>query len=263
MRWLIFLFSITGASVALAAEYTLTGTYQGKDLYLRNPFDRATNSFCVQSVSVNGNIVYQNPEVTALHIPLGKWVAKGESVRISITHKDTCKPLVLNPEVLQMDRDFRFIDIMITNNSVDFTTEGERTVGKFVVEMRFTNNDLTHFWEDQIAIDAKGNMDLNRYSAEPRHYPGDNIYRIRYEPLEGKVVYSEEITYTSTKKPISFSPVSVTTKITLSEWATYEIQDANGRVIKAGEGREIMLQELKPGEYYIKLQNRFEKFVKK
>lgn len=262
MRLFLGLYVLFISISTFAGEIELKGTYQGKDLYVRNPYMRNSDSFCVTQVLVNGRSVLENPKITALRINLSSF-ARGEYVTIKIIHADTCTPEILNPEVLKLEKNFRFLDLMVSNNSIDFSTEGESLYGRFIIEKKFTNNDLTTFWEEQFNVDAKGDLTLNRYSVEPKHDPGDNTYRLIYEPLEGDQVFSEEIVYTSTIAPITFFPFSVTNKITFSDYVEFEISDSNGRILKFGNALEVNVQDLKPGEYFVKIQNRYERFVKK
>jgi hypothetical protein len=64
-------------------------------------------------------------------------------------------------------------------------------------------------------------------------------------------------------EPISFFPTLVVDKITLSRESDYTVVDAYGNQIANGKGVEIDLINLKEGLYFLYVDNREEKFVKK
>ena len=254
----VFLISLS----ALGQTMTLEGSYEGKDLFVRNVYDKVRKEFCVNEVLVNGVSQSKDPKMTALHISLAD-VGFGKPVEVVIYHKTTCKPIILNPEVLKLKRGFQFLNVVVTNNSIDILAKGEARFGSYIVEKQYEDENVQTYWEEVYTFQAKGNVELNRYSVPTFHEILDNTYRIIYKPLENEPVISEPVVYTVTSNPISFYPTSVTTKITFSEPTEYEIFDMNGRSIKQGRGDEVFLQELKPGEYFVKFQNRYERFVKK
>ncbi|MDH5399794.1 MAG: hypothetical protein OEX02_16700 [Cyclobacteriaceae bacterium] len=245
----------------LGGEMVLQGVYRGKDIFVRNPYNPASHSFCTSKIFVNDKLVVDQPKVSAIKVSLSH-LQSGDIVVVKIIYLDGCTPVVVNPHVLQEPTGFRFLSSMASNNSIDWETQGEQEEGMFVVE-QWVVKPRTEGWEKLIEMPAKGDLGRNRYSALPDHVPGENKYRIRYDRVEREPVYSLEVKYTSTKNPITFYPFAVTTQITFSEEVAYEITDRNGRLMKKGEGRTVVLQELRPGEYYVHFQNRTEKFVKK
>ena len=262
MRALITLLFIALISSSFSAELVLQGVYRGKDIYVKNPYDPSTSTFCTDKVLVNDNVVMESPRASAFKIDLGH-LKMGALVVIRIEYKDGCAPQIINPQVLSEEKGFKFLSSRASANSIDWTTEGEFPSGVFSVEQEIYGVDRKYTWEMLSQIEGKGNITSNRYSVSPNHFPGDNKYRIRYDSPEKEAVYSVEIVYTSTKNPITFYPLSVTTQLTLSESTDYEITDRNGRIVKSGFGSNILLQELRSGEYYLHIQNRIEKFVKK
>src|ERR1044071_7067750 len=75
----------------------LEGNYQGKPLYVQNPFGPGGVGFCVTEVKVNGNITTDETNSSAFEIDLkAQKLAPGEKVEVRIMHKDGCKPKVLN-----------------------------------------------------------------------------------------------------------------------------------------------------------------------
>ena len=258
---LAILFTLVSFSL-LAGEIVLQGIYRGKDLYIKNPYDPDQGRFCTDKVFVNDELSVETPRASAFRVDLSH-LRMGAIVVVRIEFQDGCLPQVINPQVLQESRGFRFLSARATNNAVEWATEGEAGDGHFVVERETWDFDSTRIWEDWKEIESKGELGRNSYNTGAENFPGENKYRIRYVRPEQEPAYSVALIYTSTVTPITFSPVSVTTRIELSESTYYEVADRNGKLLKSGTGKTIQLQELKPGEYFLKIQNRIERFVKK
>lgn len=80
----------------------LEGTYQGKNIYIKNvPLD---TNYCVTSIFVNKTRFYAAEEIqfSAFEIQLDKLdLKKGDPLYIQLFHQKTCTPEILNPEVLK------------------------------------------------------------------------------------------------------------------------------------------------------------------
>ena len=75
----------------------LEGNYQGKNLYIQNPFGSNGVGFCVSEVKVNGNITTDEINSSAFEIDMKPHKLNiGDKVEIKIFHKEDCKPKVLN-----------------------------------------------------------------------------------------------------------------------------------------------------------------------
>lgn len=252
----IWLFATT---VAYSGEIVLSGTYMGKSVFVQNPFNHSLNAFCTEAVYVNDRKFFDAPQISAFKIDLSH-LKMNDLVIIRIIFSDGCQPRVVNPHVIQSRSDFKFITSQSDNSSISWTTAGELPEGQFVVEQYHADKGK---WESFKSIRARGAQEANQYVIGAMHQAGENRYRIRYEAPGGVVTYSVEVAYTSTYQPITFYPAIATTKITLSDTTTYAIIDSYGKLVKKGEGREIMVYDLNPGEYYLDIQNRKERFVKR
>lgn len=261
MSTLLLYILLVIANADFSAEIVLKGNYKGKDIFIRNPFNPQTNGFCVHQIFVNDRLVLEKPELSAIRVELSH-LNPGDLVVIKILHNDGCKPVIVNPQVLQGEAGFKFLSTTTDNNSIHWITDGETGEGKFMVEQEIkVKKELV--WEVLKEVQAKGGIRRNQYAVAPNHFPGENNYRIRYEPVEADPVYSVEIKYTSTKDPVTFYPNPVATHLNLSYAVEYVITDRYERVVKKGTGDIINVQELRPGEYFLLVQNRTEKFVKK
>ena len=80
----------------------IEGNYQGKNLYVQNPFASGGVGFCVTEVYVNGNLTTDETQSSAFEIDFKPHkLTIGDKVEIKIKHKEDCRPKVLNPEVLK------------------------------------------------------------------------------------------------------------------------------------------------------------------
>ncbi|MDH5475103.1 MAG: hypothetical protein OEX22_05370 [Cyclobacteriaceae bacterium] len=260
MRKLYVLFCLFSISSSLlAGEMVLKGQYSGKNIFVRNPFNTATKVFCTNNIFVNDRLIVEDPQQTAFQVDLS-YLSLGDLVVLRIEYKDDCEPVVLNPQVLSFTNGFQFITAQSDNNSILWSTKGEFPNGSFVIEQLQKKKQT---WNVVDSLTAKGELNYNQYSIAPHHYPGDNRYRIKYIDHAKQQFYSVEFAFTSTEEPITFSPKSVTSKITLSKTTRYYITDINGTKILEGKGKEIFLHDLKPGAYYLNIENRAERFIKK
>jgi len=240
-----------------AGEIVLSGVYQGKNLFVQNPAAGENQGYCVDEVYVNDVKKMWAIKHSAFEIDLSDFEVEA-AVTIKILHKDGCVPKIINPQVLRPSATFQFSNLAVDDNSVDWTTTGETPKYLFYVE-RFVNGN----WLAIKKFEAK-NTGAGIYSLPVTHSAGINKYRIKAQNEDDHhMFYSKVAEFDPNATPITFFPKSVTSKITLSRPAGYEVVDAKGNVLKKGTGTEISLAELKTGVYYLNIENRKEKFFKK
>ena len=145
----------------------------------------------------------------------------------------------------------------VDNDSLSWQTTGEEGIHKFLIEKRKNDN-----WLIVQTADGKGESS-NFYSLNITPDIGENQYRIKYIDGTGKTFYSGVATFTDNDEPVTFSPQDVSDKITLSRVAQYKVFDPNGNLLTSGKDKEISLNDLSPGLYYLVINNRTEQFVKK
>jgi len=242
---------------AKAQEFTITGEYQGKNIYVQNPLSPDKVNFCTQSVYLNDSKIIDQPKTSAYEIKLDH-MAIGDPVVIRVEHRSGCKPKIINPQVIRSKSKFQFTASSANENSISWSTEGEQPNGKFFIE-HFRNDK----WIVINTLPCKGAFEANQYSVAPKHHSGENKYRIKYVQSDGKVFYTRIFDFYNNEEPISFYPTRVTDKITLSRATDYEVLDTYGNVVTKGYGKELALSSLEPGLYYLNIDNRTEKFVKK
>src|ERR1700745_1336106 len=98
----LFAFLASGLAFGQGGVIILEGNYQGKNLYIQNPFGNGGVGFCVTEVLVNGNVTVDETQSSAFEIDFKPHNLKiGDKIEVKIKHKTDCKPKVLNPEVLK------------------------------------------------------------------------------------------------------------------------------------------------------------------
>jgi hypothetical protein len=253
----LYIFFLLLSWAGQAQQLTLNGVYRGRNLYIQNPFNNKNKSFCVQSVSINGKTVISSPNSSALTVNLSRF-SLNDSLSLIIFHYADCKPKILNPRVVESGDGFSIIQPAADNASVSWITTGEQDKkAYFELEKMFLDG-----WNTIEKIEAKGDIDNNQYSIGAVHYAGSNEFRIHYIS-NSMSVYSENFEFYSASDPISFYPIDeVDEIISLSKETDYEIKNFEGRVVKKGKALDIFVEDLKPGEYILIIENREEVFFK-
>ena len=236
----------------------ISGSYQGKNLYIQNPFTANMKDFCTDEVYLNEVKIMDNIKSSAYEIDLSN-LPVNTPVNIRIIHKEDCKPKVLNAQVIRSGLVFSFANFMIDEKELLWSTKGEKPGDKIYVEQFLYNN-----WVTLREIPAKGTSSSNSYSLESNHHSGVNKYRIKHIEKESNTVhYSKVVDYVSANPEVTFFPKRVSNKIYLSRVVDYEIVDGSGNILAKGKGKEIPCERLEEGVYYLNIDNKTEKFLKK
>src|SRR5690606_15299380 len=169
---ILLLLILPAPMLAQQEEFTLTGVYNGKNLFVQNPLSSNMKDYCAQEVWVNGSRVMSNPRSSAFTINLSN-LAHNTPVVIRVVHKQGCVPKIINPQVIRTGTNFRFNSIHLGDNLFEWVTSGELESGKFFVE-RWENGK----WSTVETLEAKGQPD-SRYQLKVEHPQAENRYRIK------------------------------------------------------------------------------------
>ncbi|MGK7389045.1 MAG: hypothetical protein ACNS60_01785 [Candidatus Cyclobacteriaceae bacterium M2_1C_046] len=249
---LIFLFQ----EKAVGAELVITGVYQGKDLYVQNPYSSANKKFCTEAVYINDQRIITEPNSSGYRINLSKFQLN-ERLEIKIVHREGCTPKILNPDVIQPKGAFEFITINAGRTSISWIVKDEMPGGEFYVQRKLTDGE----WEDIEQVPGKGGIVSGNYQLPVSHMSGVNFYRIRFEGPADEPKYSTIANYDFKEEPVTFFPSDPTIKITLSREAEYLVTDKEGNKYLEGKNDFINVKDLPSGEYILHIQNRKEPFV--
>ena len=254
------LFSVFASVLMLfglsAKELIIDGTYQGENIYIQNPFSNKENGFCIKEVYVNDK-PFTEINSSAFEIILeGQEI--GKYVKISIIHSKTCRPRVLNKDALRSKSTFEIVSLKSAENQLRFTTKNETNEEPFIVE-QFKNNK----WVEVTRMKGEGPEGFNNYISDISHTSGLNKYRVKQRDIGNRYRYSKVLEYKSNRSPITFYPKRVSNEIHLSESTAYEVFDSFGALMTKGVGNKINVSDLEEGVYYLNIDNRTEKFLKK
>jgi hypothetical protein len=245
----------------------LEGTYQGKNVYVQNPFASNGVGFCVYEVRVNDQVTTDEIGSSAFEIDLRNFSLKiGDPVAIKIFHKDDCKPKVLNPEVLKPKSTFvtSAITIDCPAEMLKWTTTGEQGKLTYVIEQFRWNK-----WVKVGEVDGIGTAGSNAYSFKVVTHSGENQFRVKQIDYSGQARTSPVAKCTSDKAPIKFYPVKAKTVINFVSGdpekpaeTLWEIYDQYGNIVKKGFGSSIDVTGLAKGGYFLNYDNTTAEFFK-
>ena len=260
MRIFFTLFIVFTALTLKAGLITLEGNYQGKNLYIQNPFAGSGVGFCFSEVTVNGEVTTDEINSSAFEIDLSIFNFKnGDKVEIKIKHKDDCKPKVLNPEVLKPKSTFEVVSIKVEKDGLlKWTTKNENGKLPFIVEQfRWSK------WVKVGEIQGKGVENNTDYSIKVPEHSGENKFRVKQIDYSGNPRYSDPVKFKSTLAEVQFGPLKVAEEIMFSDETMYEIYDSYGNIVKKGTTKRVEVGNLQKGIYYLNYDNKSDKFIKK
>ena len=263
MRLLLTIFLVLGAALSFAGNIVLEGNYQGKNLYVRNPFAGSGVGFCTYEVTVNGSVTTDEWNSSAFEIDLSIHnLDPGDRVVVVIKHKDDWAPKVLNPEVLNPQSTFETQSIAVTNDGVlKWSTMNEAGVLTYIVE-QYRWNKWVYVGEVEGA-DRTGTV--NNYDFKVTPHSGENKFRVKQIDYTAVPRYSPTASYQSSVPLVDFEPVSrkVEGDIKFTAETMYEVFDIHGNIVKKGYSSTIDCTNLKKGLYYLNYDNSTTEFMKK
>lgn len=232
--------------MAQETEFThLTGVYQGKTLFIQNPYDSKSKAFCVKQISVNDRLLSLNYRVSAIKLDF-PGVDLNVPVTIRIEHEAGCVPIVINPDAIFYHSMFSFREIALTDTALVWRTAGERVDSYYIIE-KYENG----VWFEVKRVEALGNFGEAQYAEMPEVDEGPNKFRIKYVYPSGDHLYSREIDFHYYREPVTFSPHKVKDEIKMSRTARYVIFDRGNKIVLSGEGSTIDVRQLPSGEYIV------------
>ncbi len=244
-----FLLGVATAQVPTKMETNLAGVFQGKSLFIQNPFDKTNREFCIDRIYINEKPLEINYRLSAIKLDFTDFDLYSP-VKVRVEHKDSlCAPIIINPEAILFHTIFRFESISLTDSALVWVTKGETGKGEFEIE-RLING----VWVDQKIVPGIGRYEGAEYTYYPNLEEGANKYRIKYNFPRGnrvKYLYSWEFDYDHYPEPIEFKPKSAKTRLYLSRFTRYEIYDKGRKLVLTGQGKEIDVTVLRRGQYVI------------
>ena len=138
---LLFLFLLLEITSFFSQESMLSidGTYLGKNLLVSNPPQADGFGFCVNKVTVNGEVLPATIQKANFEIDFSLFnIKSGEQLFIVLEHNDGCIPKFVNPEVLLPKSTFICQKISATKNGlISWTTTNEKEIIDFAIFLEF------------------------------------------------------------------------------------------------------------------------------
>ncbi len=257
-----FLTAIFALSVqSFAGVIVLEGNYQGKNLYVQNPFAGSGVGFCVTKVLVNGSVTTDEISSSAFEIDFTNHQLKiGDKVEVKIEHKDDCKPKVLNPEVLKPKSTYEVTTMTPeSDGTIKWKTKGEQGKLPFIIEQFRWNK-----WVKVGEVDGIGTPGENSYSFKISPHYGENQVRIKQVDYTSQPRYSRAVKFMSNTAEIICNTLKTKDFLIFEGGETmYEIFDKFGNMVKKGFGSKVDVANLAADVYYLNYDNKTTEFIKK
>lgn len=248
MRTLFFSFFLLFASAISYAEVVvISGIYQGKDLYVKNPVTTGGVGFCIFEVLVNGNITSDEVNSPAFAVDLAVWGLKqGDAVEIVLRCKENCDVRVINPEVIYPNSTFEVTSINLNAEGLlSWVTTKESSSIPYVIEQFRWNR-----WIKVGEVNGLGKSGENVYSFQAKLHSGQNTFRIYQLDFKGERT-SQEIKVDSSTPTISIKNTRVSSTLEFSAETDFEIYSEYGALVKTGRGTSVDTSKFYKGKYYV------------
>lgn len=257
--FMLVCFFAAGFSVS-AATLVIEGKYQNKNLYVHNGFGMTGAGYCAKEIKVNGQITTDETNSTSFEIDLrGMKLEYGEKVTIEIEHGDGCVPRVLNIEDLKPKPTYEVMMMTISQDGVlKWNTKNESGILPYVVEQFKWNK-----WVKVGEVEGLGTPDRHEYEFKLLMHSGENRYRIKQKGLNSIVKTSREISTVSFLNKPSYAIPMDFSSIDFSAETAYEVYDVYGQIVKKGYGKQINIENLSKGDYYLCYDNTLAEFTKR
>jgi hypothetical protein len=257
---LFLLFSFFGNSQILS----VSGYYEGMNLFVSNPIKNDGYGYCIHKVLVNGNVLPASIQTDYFEIDLTLFsLKKGDEVFIELEHGEGCTPSFVNPEVLLPFSTFEVVSITANaQGKISWSTKNESGKLTYLVEQYKWDR-----WVVAAEVLGKGSKSTNNYAIEIIPTSGYNKVRVAQIDNTGVKRHSKSVGFTSTTKSIKKSPSKVKSNLYFKAEGVltktkYELYDAYGNLLKKGFVHTVDCTDLLNGIYNINYDNKSEKFIK-
>lgn len=244
---------------AKASVLVIEGKYQNKNIYIHNGLGPGGVGFCTKEVKVNGKITTDEINSTSFEIDLRAINLKyGENVLIEIVHNDGCMPKVLNMEDLKPKPTFEVTLMSLSPTGLlKWSTKNEMGALPFIIEQFKWNK-----WVPVGEVDGIGTPANHDYSFQVAMHSGENKYRVKQKGFNSTVKVSKDVMATSPLNKPSYAIQKNHSSIDFTDETAYEIYDAYGVIVKKGFGKQIKIENLASGDYYLCYDNALSEFKK-
>ncbi len=240
------------ALTSQAEVIVISGVYQGKDLYVKNPLTESGVGYCIFEVLVNGNITSDEVNSPAFAVDLAAWGLKvNDPVEVVLRCKEKCDVKIINPEVIYPNSTYEVVNMSITPQGMfTWTTKKESSSIPYILEQFRWNR-----WIKVGEVIGQGKMDLNEYSFQVTLHSGTNTFRLYQIDHKGQRT-SQEVKVESSTPIVNIRSTKITNSIDFSAETDYEVYSEYGALVKTGRGITIDTSKFFKGKYYVSFDNK-------
>lgn len=245
--------------IGFAEVIVISGVYQGKDVYVKNPVTTSGVGYCVFEVVVNGNITSDEVNSPAFAVDLAAWGFKlGDPIEIILRCKEKCDVKIINPEVIYPNSTFEILDISLSSTGLlKWETKQETTPIPYIIEQFKWNR-----WIKVGEVIGQGRQDKNSYSFQATLHSGTNVFRVHQIDHKGQRT-SQEVRAESPTAAITIKNFKISNTIEFSDETDYEIYSEYGTLVKSGRGKVVDASKFFKGNYYVSFDNKGGQIVEK
>jgi len=242
-----------------SATLVVEGKYQNKNVFVQNALGNSGVGFCAQEIKVNGKLTTDETNSSAFEIDLSSLKLKyGEAVTIEIIHKDGCTPKVLNMDDLKPKPTFEVLTMNVSPTGIlKWSTKNESGSLPYIIEQFKWNK-----WIPIGEVDGVGSPETHEYSFKVNMHSGDNKYRVKQKGLSSTTKNSQEVSVKSSSEKPAFALLKNGAGVDFTAETGFEVFDAYGVVVKKGFGKQINIDNLPKGNYYLCYDNIVAEFKK-
>jgi hypothetical protein len=244
---------------AKSGVLVVEGKFQNKNIYVQNAYGGSGVGFCAVEVKVNGHITTDEVNSSSFEIDLVALSLKyGDKVTIEIVHKDFCKPFVLNAEDLKPRPTYEVITMNVSNTGIlRWSTNKESGPLPYIIEQYKWNK-----WVPIGTVDGLGTAEVHDYAFQVALHSGENKFRVKQVGLGSLPKISSSVIVNSVTEKPNYALTKEYDALQFTAETFYELWDDYG-VIKKGYGKEIKLDNMKKGKYYLCYDNQMTTIEKK
>jgi len=245
---------------AFSSQLIVDGNYQLRNIFVLNAEAPSGVGYCVNEVTVNGNVTTDEINSSAFEIDLSQYgLTLGQKVEVKITYKDGCEPKVLNPDALKPKPTFEIEEMEIDGDGVlTWIAKNEQGSIPYSVQQYKWNK-----WVTLGVVDGQGTSNENSYRFKVVPISGKNKVRVVQKSVNGEVRTSKVVSFDSKVEPVEFNYDKKSSTVAFTAETSFEVYDKYGQVIKRGYASSVDASMLEKGNYYITYDGFTGEFVKK
>ena len=248
MKTLLLAVALVLTSIIGNAEVVvISGIYQGKDLYVKNPLTTSGIGFCIFEVLVNGQITSDEVNSPAFAVDLKVWSLKqGDPVEIVLRCKENCEVKVINPEVIYPNSTYEVASMNITPDGLlTWNTSKESSSIPYMIEQFRWNR-----WVKIGEVLGLGSPSENHYTFQASLHSGLNTFRLYQLDFKGQRI-SQELKVESRTPVVTITSSKITNVLGFSAETDFEIYSEYGALVKTGRASNVDTSKFYKGKYYV------------